>query len=117
MYLQYNIQKMSEKDFYEWLQGVILWFKNIWLWFAWFLASCFYKGAKWIETSKKKEIMRFWLTLCILTIIWAILKILWIVDINQQNIIYFIVWAFSIKFMEMLEKKFESLFDKVKIWK
>lgn len=108
---------MSEKDVYDTLQWVIEWFKNIWLWFAWFLASCFYKWAKWIETNKKKEIMRFWLTLCIFTVIWAILNVLWIVDLDKQKIIYFFIWAFSIKFMEMLEKKFELIFSKIKIWK
>ncbi len=107
---------MSEKDIFEWLQGVIIWLKNIWLWFAWFLASCFYKGAKWVEISNKKELMRFGLFLCISTIIWSILNIMWIIDINKTWIIHFVIWAFGIKFMEMLEKKFEKLFDKVKIW-
>lgn len=106
---------MSEKDIIEASQGLLIWFKNIWLCISWFLASCFYKWAKWIMTDKKKELNTLWFTLFISTIIWSVLKVFNIVDISKIQIAYFLIWMFSISIMEKVEKILLAKLDK--IWK
>lgn len=95
------------------LTAILLWLKNLWFCILWFLTSCFYKQARGIVDSKKKEMMRFAFTLCVWTIMGSILKILWIVDTSQITVIYWLVWVFAIPLMESIEKILLSKLNKL----
>ncbi len=100
-----NIINMNEMNIL--IAWLVAFLSSIKPWLVWYISLESYKAFKWITFTLKWYVFRFISTLWLLYIVDTFSWKLW----EYQTVFVFIVWAFSIVIIDILEKKMPNFLE------